>query len=196
MPNEISATTKPGLIDRVGEKVEPRLRSVLKRVPPRVSLLTGGVFILLTLYLPLAMNGCGKYSGRGRDIVLGEHDSYWPSLNLLTAGDLGRWFYIFLLVCLGFSVVLALASVEVYADMLGVRLPDPFRAGPFWGPPLEYFLVLMFFWYRYRLRPLNGSGVNWPALRRRLALALAPAVAGQFFAACVAVSWGVWGLIP
>lgn len=127
MSNEISATTKPALIDRVGEKVEPRLRSILRRVPPRVSLLTGGVFILITLYLPLAVNSCGDYSGQGRDIVQGKqheefgqlvNDSNWPSFtdlsvegNINHSTQVGRWFYIFLLAWATFAVLLTLGSL-------------------------------------------------------------------------------------
>ncbi|PYV13372.1 MAG: hypothetical protein DMG21_21105 [Acidobacteria bacterium] len=97
MSNEVSVTTKPGLIDRVGEKVERHLSPILRRVPPRISLLTGSVFVIASLFLPLAMDACGGHAtGPGLNIVLGKADCYWPSLFL--GGGLGRGFYIFVLV--------------------------------------------------------------------------------------------------
>jgi hypothetical protein len=110
MANEAALTVKPGLIDRAGERVERGLSRILRRLPPRVSLLTGGVFILITLYLPLAVNGCGDFSGPGKDIALGKSPAYWPSLFGTEFKQAGRWFYIFLLACAALTLFLLLLS--------------------------------------------------------------------------------------
>ena len=94
-------------IDRVAAKIEPRLRALFRRLPAGVSLVTGGVFILVTVFLPLAIDGCGGYAGTGRDLAAGEPDTYWPGL-IEFATPCGHWFYRFLLTWAALAVVAAL----------------------------------------------------------------------------------------
>jgi hypothetical protein len=279
-------------IDRLGEKIEPRLRAIFHRLPAGVSLFAGGIFILVTVFLPLAVNGCGGYAGTGRDLAAGKPDTFWPSWFGMSA--FGRWFYVYLLAWGVLAVVAALAhllkrdprrsrimalialagatSYFVMADImiwpiffLGDYLPDKLKgvlalvslglaaylflrtarvpsvrasrflrlvfrlggalfalsfagwvviaaldAGPassthlalrvvgyvqeFWPPAFCLFGPLAL-WYRHGVWPMADSSVYWPSLRRRLALAYAPAVAGQFYAAYRSfVEPRVWGL--
>ncbi len=298
MANEISSnlpSSAPAprhLIDRVAAKIEPRLRALFRRLPSGVSLFTGGVFILATVFLPLAIDGCGGYAGTGRDLAAGKPDTYWPSW--LGMSPFGRWFYIFLLACAALAVVVALArlfkhdfrrshiallvalacatSYFVMADImiwpiffLGDYLPDElqwgltlvtfglvaylflrtvrvpsvrasrflrlvFRLGgglfvlsfPAWvlvavldtnaansthlalqtvgyvlllSPPVLCVFGPLALWFRHGVWPMAESSLYWPSLRRRLALACSPVVAGQFYAAYRSfVEPRVWGL--
>jgi len=289
MPNETALTVKPGLIDRVGEKVERGLGPALRRLPPRVSLLTGGVFILITLYLPLAVNSCGDVSGPGKDIALGEVDSYWPGMFGLALKQAGRWFYIFLLAWAALTLCLVLLSFRgritltsrgfagvLFAMATGVSLwvlvdyfypfiggiPVMLRVSSDWAEGTLIFglllsvtswalrsvksdLVAVFpyllasallcsvviltsaelaglhmyrgddvesilgftiaglyalgpipAWLRFRFSRNPEKTAQWTKVRRRLAVASVPAVAGQILAAYTAIDIGVWGLIP
>jgi hypothetical protein len=287
--------TQPGLIDRLGQKFEPRLRAIFRRLPARPSLVAGGLFILITLYLPLAVDGCGDYGGPGRALAMGKADTHWPSYLGILSHAAGRWFYVFLLAWGALAVIFALAlaakrgpsaalqkfllvlagttSLLIMADIcvlflafgpasalhipnrvadwLGVvcliltmliclrcaraksvRASIPVRLvfliaagailgalglaayqtargktfenaldGPagwvlFWTLLALYLLAPLALWYRYSLWPMADSPNLWPAVRRRLALAYVPAVAGQIWAAVVAIFEAhVWGLV-
>jgi hypothetical protein len=98
-------------IDRVAAKIEPRLRALFRRLPAGVSLFTGGVFILVTVFLPLATDGCGHYGGTGKDLLVGKSAVYWPSLAGYWGGEFGRWFYLFLLAWAALAIAAALAPL-------------------------------------------------------------------------------------
>jgi hypothetical protein len=203
------------------KKIEPRLRSVLRRIPPRVSLLTGAVFVLVTLYMPLAVGNCGHCSGTGRDIVQAKPDLYWPSPTAFftDSGSLGRWFYLFLLAWAAVAIALAFISL-VNRGILGrchflkallvaggaasfLLLADYSVAfvvfavrGLGFALIGFYTIVPLLVWYRLALWPGRGSPSHWLAVRRRSALIYLPTVAGQFLAASEAIKRGAWGLIP
>jgi hypothetical protein len=115
-----SAPAPRHAIDRVAAKIEPRLAALFRRLPAGVSLFTGGVFILATIFLPLAIDGCGDYAGTGKDIVLGKLDTYWPSFTG-SVPYFGRGFYIFLLAWGAVAVVAALARL-LGRDLLRSRI--------------------------------------------------------------------------
>jgi hypothetical protein len=82
---------------RLFAKLEALARSPLMRIRPRMSLLSGSLFVIAILFLPLAMDSCGHHAtGPGLDIVTGGPDSCWPSYFL--NGGVGRGAYMFLLV--------------------------------------------------------------------------------------------------
>ncbi len=296
MTNKTSAATSPRLIDRVGEHVEGMFHRIFGRIPLRVSLLSGCFLVLVTLFLPLTIDGCGHGSGPGTNLVSGKPDCYWPGLvvNSLTP-DRGRGFYLFLLAFAIFSGVLALVtlatrkisgprptiksllaiggttSVLVSADygalLVGATcgwLTDTFGIeGTVWLATdlsliflvcvrclraksvrasrwpwtifivagglccvlgglqvyqriwkvhiigedtvlgtvmltsiILYLIAPLSLWYRLGLWPTAELSRHWLPVRRRLALAFLPAVAGQFFAAYLAVTGNFWGLIP
>ena len=108
-PAARSAPARRYAIDRVAAKIEPRLKALFDRLPANVSLFTGGVFILVTVFLPLAIDGCGRYGGTGKDLLIGKAGTYWPSW--LGMRPFGRWFYIFLLAWAALAIVVALARL-------------------------------------------------------------------------------------
>lgn len=107
MSNEISVATHPGLIDRIGEKLERSTSNALQTVRPPFSLFTGAIFVLVSLYLPLAVNSCGMVSGPGKNILMGKSDAYLPFFELSDDG-VGRSLYIVLLAWAGLTVFLVL----------------------------------------------------------------------------------------
>lgn len=94
------------LITRFFGRLEALARSPAVRIRPRLSLASGALFVLSTLFLPLAMNSCGTgVTGPGLNVVTGGENSFWPSLFLL---EIGRGLYVLLLIvavsALGFTV--------------------------------------------------------------------------------------------
>jgi hypothetical protein len=78
------------------------------RIPPRISLLTGSVLVLLTLYLPTVIDSCGS-PRLGAELASGEDHIQWPSIALSVVGK-GRPFYLFCLALAAFTLLLLFAS--------------------------------------------------------------------------------------
>jgi hypothetical protein len=77
------------------------------RIRPRVSLLTGSILLLLTLYVPFAWS-C-KENSTGLEYIQGEGG--WPGLfSLLDLENVGRGFYIFTLAMAAFALLVLLVS--------------------------------------------------------------------------------------
>ncbi len=95
-------------------KLEALARSPWMRIRPRVSLVSGALFVLSTLFLPLAMDSCGHCAtGPGLDIVTGGSESLWPGFILgFSLRQLGRGFYVMLLVCAICTLALAVLSLR------------------------------------------------------------------------------------
>jgi hypothetical protein len=105
MPKETALTVNPGLIDRVGEKVEPWIHSPHLHIRPRISLLTGSVFVLTTLSLPVAYVDCGP-NKTGVEFVQG--DGFWYSLVGFASSGGARGLYAFSLGLAALTLILAL----------------------------------------------------------------------------------------
>lgn len=78
-------------------------------LPPRISLLTGSVLVLLTLYLPTAIDSCGS-PRLGYELASGDNQIQWLSIALRVVGK-GRPFYLICLALAAFTLLLSLASV-------------------------------------------------------------------------------------
>lgn len=90
--------------------------SLVSQIRPRVSLLTGSVLVLLTLFLPIAYEACGP-NRTGYEFARGEGKGIWPGLFLgLIFEDSGRAFY---LLSLALAVLtLALVLLPGRADLM------------------------------------------------------------------------------
>lgn len=85
-------------------------RSLRLRLKPKFSLATGSVLVLLTLYLPTAVNSCGDPK-RGYQLLLGQDDTFWPGLWTLNFQAPGRIFYGLNLALAGLTLCLVLFAV-------------------------------------------------------------------------------------
>lgn len=99
------------------EKGDRLVRSKYLRIRPRVSLLTGSVFVLLTLFLPIAYKACGP-NRTGYEFIRGE--GIWPGA-LMYAFPRAEW--VFYILTLGFAVHTLLVLLASYAhpDILRKR---------------------------------------------------------------------------
>ena len=84
--------------------------SLRLRVKPKVSLATGSVLVLLTLYLPTTVNSCGNPE-RGYQLLLGQDDIFWPGLWTLNFQAPSRIFYALNLALAGLTLCLLLSAV-------------------------------------------------------------------------------------
>jgi hypothetical protein len=85
------------------------IRSPWFRLRPRVSLLAGSIFVLLTLYLPTVVGSCGKPQP-GSSLAVGAQGVEWPGKLLLFPAN-GRFFYLFCLALAAFTLVFLFASL-------------------------------------------------------------------------------------
>jgi serine/threonine protein kinase len=94
-------TPAPGRVVRA-------VRAITGSIHPRFSLLSGGVLVLLTLFLPVAYQSCGP-SRTGLAFVRGESGDL-PIMGLLGGGRLSRGFYILTLMLAVVAVTIVLLS--------------------------------------------------------------------------------------
>lgn len=108
------------------EKGESAVRSALAPLRPRVSLLSGAVFVLVTLFLPIAYNSCSP-NKTGREFLSGASGDF-PLLAGLASVAFGRGFYIFTLGFAAITLVLVLLSWARPKALRGRRLVTGFYA--------------------------------------------------------------------
>ena len=84
-------------------------RSPRLHLPPRISLLTGSILVLLTLYLPTAIDSCGS-PRLGHELASGDDQIQWLGIALSAVGK-GRPFYLFCLAIAALTLLLSFASV-------------------------------------------------------------------------------------
>ncbi len=108
----IGRSLEPTWAARVWEKGERWARTMVFRRKPRLSLVTGSLLILITLYLATAVGSCGSREP-GYEVVLGRED--WVSAHFLSPSwiakvlaPVGRGMYIL-------SLILALATLLLVA---------------------------------------------------------------------------------
>ncbi len=94
---------------------EVRSHRLLSHLRPRVSLASGSILVLLTLFLPIGYEACGP-AHMGHSLVRGEGD--WPSYLGLVSSTGGQIFYI---------VCLAVASLTVFFVVLSTLKPSVAR---------------------------------------------------------------------
>lgn len=143
----------------------PAVKGVLARlaqapwihIRPRVSLLTGSVLVLLTLYVPVAFNACGA-NRTGIEFLRGE--GVWPGMAALFRLNVERGVYALGLGLAAFTLVLVLAALR-RPELLGKRwIRWPGLVSAF----LSMFVLADFFWF-------NASGLVDQFLENRFAFA-------------------------
>ena len=92
------------------KKGERWVRSPLLRIRPRVSLLTGSVFVLVTLYLPTVVGSCGN-PAPGYELALGNSNRSWRGSMLVDNSRASRGFYLLCLTLATLTLLLVLASL-------------------------------------------------------------------------------------
>ena len=95
-------------------KGESLVQSPRLRIRPQVSLLAGSVLVLLTLYLPTAVDSCGSPEP-GLNLASGNADialpGLWGWLGTDSSSEISRGFYLFCLVLVALTLIFLLASV-------------------------------------------------------------------------------------
>ncbi len=87
-----------------------RAASVVTRIRPRVSLASGSVLVLLTLFLPITVDSCGNLHGAGYDLALGRPDNYLPGFLGFVFQSFGRAQYVISLALAAVSMLLLLGT--------------------------------------------------------------------------------------
>ena len=83
--------------------------SVVSRIRPRASLASGSVLVLLTLFLPITVDSCGKAAGPGYNLALGRPDTCWPGYLGFIFESAGRVQYLISLLLAAVVILLVLA---------------------------------------------------------------------------------------
>ena len=121
MPNAF--TTVRLRIEHAYERGNAWVKKLLAQVRPRVSLLSGSVLVLLTLFLPIGYEACGP-PRTGYQLIRGKGD--WPTLLGISSSTAGRGFYLAVLLLASFALLLVLVSAVrsgvVLSDRLAGRL--------------------------------------------------------------------------
>jgi hypothetical protein len=110
------------------------------RIRPRVSLLSGSVLVLLTLYIPVAFNACGT-NRTGAEFLRGQ--GIWPGMGSLVQTDFERALY-------ALGLALAVFSLTVMAVTLRrpALLQRPWIQWPFLAAGLACLFALSdFVWF-------------------------------------------------
>jgi hypothetical protein len=117
-----------------------RVRSPLLRLRARVSLASGSVLTLLTLFLPIAYEACGP-PRKGYEFIRGK--GIWPGLLTFVFPGWEQGFYVLALALAVFTLLLVLASFHRPAFLRKHALITwPFAlAGAF-----SFFVIVDFFW--------------------------------------------------
>jgi hypothetical protein len=89
---------------------------VVSRIRPRASLASGSVLVLLTLFLPITVDSCGKAAGPGYNLALGRPDTCWPGYLGFIFESAGRAQY------LGSLTLAALTVLVVLGLLLSIGL--------------------------------------------------------------------------
>ena len=120
---------KPGgsWSSRLMDRGETILRRILAPLRPRVSLASGSVLVLLTLFLPIGYESCGP-ERKGYDLLQGEGD--WPTfMGIFFSDYFGPAFY---------AIAIALAVLTVVLTVISLWKPLLFQS-----PPLRSRLLIV-----------------------------------------------------
>jgi hypothetical protein len=90
------------------EKCARAIRSALASLRPRVSLFAGAVFVLLTLFLPIAYNACSPNETGAQFIA--EGSGHFPLVVGLNSDVFGRSFYTFVVLFAALTFLLVMVS--------------------------------------------------------------------------------------
>jgi hypothetical protein len=93
---------------QVAERGERLASSLTSRIRPHVSLASGSILVLLTLFLPIGYNACGG-ANKGYELIQGKGE--WPSfLGVFVSSTAGRDFYLLVLLLAGLTAIFVFLS--------------------------------------------------------------------------------------
>jgi hypothetical protein len=126
--------------ERAWERAHGWARVLTSQLRPRMSLASGSVLVLLTLFLPIAYEACGPQR-RGHEFIRGE--GIWPGLLSLVSAWVERGFYV---------LALALAACTLLLILISLRRSEFLRKDALstWlfaiAGALSLFVITDFFW--------------------------------------------------
>jgi len=129
-----------GGTERAWERAHGWARVLISQLRPRMSLASGSVLVLLTLFLPIAYEACGP-NRRGHEFIRGE--GAWPGLVSLISPWVERGFY---------ALTLALAACTLLLVLISLRRSEFLRKGALStrlfavSGALSLFVITDFFW--------------------------------------------------
>ena len=129
-----------GGTERAWERAHGWARVLISQLRPRVSLASGSVLVLLTLFLPLAYEACGPQR-KGHEFIRGE--GVWPGLLTFVSPWVERGFYV---------LALALAACTLLLVLISLRRSEFLRKGALStrlfaiAGALSLFVITDFFW--------------------------------------------------
>jgi len=135
----VSGTIRGGT-ERAWERAQGWARGLISQLRPRVSLASGSVLVLLTLFLPIAYEACGPQR-KGHEFIRGE--GVWPGLLTFVSPWVERGFYI---------LALALAACTLLLVLISLRRPGFLRKSALspWlfaiAGAFSLFVITDFFW--------------------------------------------------
>ena len=103
----MGVTTIRTRAEAAGERGASWAESVVSRIRPGVSLASGSVLVLLTLFLPITVDSCGKAAGPGYELALGHSNHYWPGFLGFIFESAGRVQYLASLALAAATILLA-----------------------------------------------------------------------------------------
>jgi len=102
-----SNATARNRTERAYEHGQAWASKILALIRPRVSLTTGSVLVLLTLFLPIGYEACSPHR-TGYELMGGKGD--WPTLMGIASSAAGRDFYFLVFLLASITLLLVLAS--------------------------------------------------------------------------------------
>ena len=163
--------------ERAWERAHGWARVLISQLRPRMSLASGSVLVLLTLFLPIAYEACGP-NRRGHEFIRGE--GVWPGLLTLVSPWVERGFYV---------LALALAACTLLLVLVSFRRPEFLRKGALstWlfavSGALSLFVIADSFWIFFVLR--LGELLNWLGDQDDISAAIVPAVTFLVLVSCL-----------
>jgi hypothetical protein len=98
-----------GGAERAWERAHGWVWALVSQLRPGMSLASGSVLVLLTLFLPIAYEACGPQR-KGHEFIRGE--GVWPGLLTLVSPWVERGFYVLALALAGCTLLLVLISLR------------------------------------------------------------------------------------
>ena len=106
MPKALEAARRTAR--QVAERGERLASSLTSRIRPHVSLASGSILVLLTLFLPIGYNACGG-PNKGYELIQGKGE--WPSfLGVFVSSTAGRDFYVLVSILAVLTAIFVLLS--------------------------------------------------------------------------------------
>ena len=185
------------LINSLLERSKRIINWLRNTVPPKLTLSTGSLLIILTLFLAMTQESCGETKYKGWDIVRGVPRATWFTANWVFGGvdtsynSIARLVYI-IAVCLAVTtivvavvrplqrawIVLFLSKITFIVFLFGL---NDFWLGILNWIKLVVWVVPIFLWLRYSVFADNRE--RWVGIRSALVVLYTPVLPIAYFVA-------------